>query len=181
MTDDKQAATAELTKLCKTLHRLGMVQNYTTEFNTITACTNFSDYNKQECCCTGLPYKIQSIFTQGAHDIDNIKKIQKAALSIDQALAIWEEERPKQFGWKRKAKRQQLQAQVGDPSEVPATIAVKKDTACPNAPSLKPTKVKVMEEKITALMVADNKEGFWLEPHWMLYMPALVVIVIFLH
>ena len=81
--DDKQATTAELTKLCKTSHKLGTVKDYTTKFNAITAHMDFSDYDKHEHYHTGMPYKIKDIFAQGAHNIDNVEKIQKVALSID--------------------------------------------------------------------------------------------------
>ncbi|TFK78359.1 hypothetical protein K466DRAFT_507392, partial [Polyporus arcularius HHB13444] len=46
--DDKEAATAELVKLCKASHRLGTVKEYTAEFNVVAARTAFSVDDKRE-------------------------------------------------------------------------------------------------------------------------------------
>ena len=178
--DDKQAATAELTKLCKTSHRLGTVKDYTTEFNAIAARTDFSDYDKRERYRTGLPFKIKDIFAQGAHDIDNVEKIQKVALSVDQALAMREEERPKQFGWKKKGEKAAATGTGRRPFkgtcfncgeeghrllQCPKPRVNKPQTASSSSAGTEEintlwAQVKAMEEKIAALMVVDKKEGF---------------------
>lgn len=100
-----EAAIAELTKLHKTSYKLGTVKDYTMQFNPIIARTKFGMVDKCKHYYTGLPYKIKDIFAQGAHDIDDLKKIQRVVLSINQALIICEEKHPKQFGWRKKGEK----------------------------------------------------------------------------
>ena len=103
--DDKEAAVAELVKLCKAYHKVGTVKEYTTDFNAIAARTSFSDEDKRERYRTGLPPRIKDILATTAHDISDLAKIQKVALLFDQGLLTREEERPKSFGWKKKGER----------------------------------------------------------------------------
>ncbi len=84
--------------MCKASHKLGTIKEYTAEFNAVTARTKFSNKDKLEQYRTSLPYKLKDIFAQGAHDISTLVKLQKVALSVDQNLAMHEEEQPKQFG-----------------------------------------------------------------------------------
>ena len=44
--NNKEAAVAELIKLCKAYHKVGMVKEYTADFNTIAAQTSFSNEDK---------------------------------------------------------------------------------------------------------------------------------------
>ena len=46
--NNNQATIRELTKLCKALHKLSMVKDYTTEFNTIAAHMAFSNTDKHK-------------------------------------------------------------------------------------------------------------------------------------
>ena len=46
--DDKEAAVAELVKLCKAYHKVGTVKEYTAQFNAIAARTSFSDADECE-------------------------------------------------------------------------------------------------------------------------------------
>ncbi len=104
--DNKQAAIAELVKVCKALHKLGTIKEYMAEFNAIAARTKFSNEDKLEQYRTSLPYKLKDIFAQGAHDISTLVKIQKVTLSVNQNLAMRKEERPKQFGgWKKRGEK----------------------------------------------------------------------------
>ncbi|PIL29560.1 hypothetical protein GSI_08368 [Ganoderma sinense ZZ0214-1] len=74
--DDKEAAIAELVKLCKGQHKIGTVQDYTVKFNVIAARTSFSAEDKRERYRTGLPYKIKDILATSGHDTSSITKIQ---------------------------------------------------------------------------------------------------------
>ncbi|PIL28874.1 transcription factor [Ganoderma sinense ZZ0214-1] len=105
--DDKEAAIAELVKLCKGQHKIGTVQDYTVKFNAIAARTSFSAEDKRERYRTGLPYKIKDILATSGHDTSSITKIQAVALTMDQNLLVREEERPKQFsgGWRKKGEK----------------------------------------------------------------------------
>ncbi|PIL36567.1 transcription factor [Ganoderma sinense ZZ0214-1] len=105
--DDKEAAIAELIKLCKVQHKIGTMQDYTVKFNAIAAYTSFSAEDKCEWYHTGLPYKIKDILATSGHDTLSITKIQAVALTMDQNLLVCEEERPKQFsgGWRKKGEK----------------------------------------------------------------------------
>ena len=85
--DNHQAAIAELTRVCKALHKLGTIKDYMAKFNTVAACTKFSDKDKIEHYRSGLPYRLKDIFAQGAHDISTLLKIQTVAIFVDQNLA----------------------------------------------------------------------------------------------
>ena len=95
--DDKDAAIAELVKLCKKSHKVGDVQEYTAQFNAAAARTCFSDEDKHERYRQGLPYRIKNEFATTAHDISDVSKMQKVALKMDQHLAQQSEERPRTF------------------------------------------------------------------------------------
>ncbi|PIL30818.1 transcription factor [Ganoderma sinense ZZ0214-1] len=84
--DDKEAAIAELVKLCKGQHKIGTVQDYTVKFNAIAACTSFSAKDKCKQYRTGLPYKIKDILATSGHNTSSITKIQAVALTMDQNL-----------------------------------------------------------------------------------------------
>ena len=84
--NDKEAAVAKLVKLCKAYHKVGMVKEYTADFNMIAAQTSFSGKDKHEWYHTGLPPKIKDVLTTSAHDISDLAKIQKVVLSLDQVL-----------------------------------------------------------------------------------------------
>ena len=80
--NNKEAAVAELVKLCKAYHKVGMVKEYTADFNTIAAQTSFSNEDKCEWYCTGLPPKIKDVLATSAHNISNLAKIPKVVLSL---------------------------------------------------------------------------------------------------
>ena len=84
--DDKEAAVAELVKLCKAYHKVGTVKEYTADFNAIAAQTSFSDEDKREQYRTGLPPRIKDVLVTSTHDISDLAKIQKVTLLLDQAL-----------------------------------------------------------------------------------------------
>lgn len=172
--DDKEAAVAELVKLCKAYHKVGTVKEYTTDFNAIAARTSFSDEDKRERYRTGLPPRIKDILATTAHDISDLAKIQKVALLFDQGLLTREEERPKSFGWKKKGER--AAATGKKPFEGNCYLCGKpghRKFQCPDkgqqvASSSSGTtemaalqaQIKAMEERIAALTVAEKKEGF---------------------
>ena len=92
--------------MCKASHKLGTIKEYTAEFNAVAARTKFSKEDKLERYRAGLPYKLKDIFAQRAHNISTLTKIQTVALSVNQNLAMHEEERPKQFGgWKKRGEK----------------------------------------------------------------------------
>ena len=172
--DHKEAAVAELVKLCKAYHKVGMVKEYTTDFNAIAARTSFSDEDKRERYRTGLPPRIKDILATTAHDISDLAKIQKVALLFDQGLLTREEERPKSFGWKKKGER--AAATGKKPFEGNCYLCGKpghRKFQCPDkgqqvASSSSGTtemaalqaQIKAMEGRIAALTVAEKKEGF---------------------
>ena len=84
--NDKEAAVAELVKLCKAYHKVSMVKEYTADFNATAAWTSFSDEDKHKRYRTGLPPQIKDILATTTHDISNLAKIQKVALLFDQGL-----------------------------------------------------------------------------------------------
>ena len=98
VSDNKVVAIAELTKLCKILHKLGSVKEYTAQFNVVAAHTSFSD-NKCKHYWQGLPYRIKDKFAITAHDISNLTKTQKVALLMHQQLAQCAEEKPHNFSF----------------------------------------------------------------------------------
>ena len=100
VSDNKEVAIAELTKLCKTLHKLGSVKEYTAQFNVVAARTSFSN-NKRKHYWQGLPYRIKDKFATTAHDISNLTKTQKVALLMDQQLAQCAEEKPCTFSFRK--------------------------------------------------------------------------------
>ena len=103
--DDSQAAITELVKLCKDVHKVGAVKEYTAEFNAIAARTKFSDDDKRERYRTGLPPRIKDQLAVTEADVSDLAKMQKVVLSLDQRLQARDEERPKNFGWKSKGQK----------------------------------------------------------------------------
>ncbi len=175
--DDEQAAVAELIKVCKASHKLGTIKEYTAEFNTVAACTKFSNKDKLERYHTGLPYKLKDIFAQGAHDISTLVKLQKVALSVNQNLAMCKKERPKQFGgWKKRGKKAAASGTGKKTFECwncgetghRAFQCKKPKVERPQAASLSSStevaalqaQLKEMKEQIAALTLASKKEGF---------------------
>ncbi len=175
--DNKQATITKLVKVCKVSHKLGIVKEYTAKFNTIAACTKFSDKDKLEHYHTGLPYKLKDIFTQGAHDISTLVKIQEVALSVDQNLAMHEEEQPKQFGgWKKRGEKAAASGtgkktfecwNCGETGHHVFQCKKPKVERPQAASSSSGTEVaalqaqlKEIKEQIAALTLASKKEGF---------------------
>ena len=175
--DDKEAAVAELVKLCKAYHKVGTVKEYTVQFNAIAARTSFSDADKRERYREGLPPRLKDVFATTAHDISDLTKIQKVALSLDQNLVTREEERPKSFGWKKKGEKAAATGKkpftgncysCGQPGhravECPklkagGQKATSSSTMTTEVAALQ-AQVKAMEEKLAALSAAEKKEGF---------------------
>ena len=173
--DNKEAAVTELVKLCKAYHKVGTVKEYTADFNVIAARTSFSDEDKHEWYCTGLPLKIKNVLATSAHDISNLAKIQKVALSLDQVLLTQEEEWPKSFGWKKKGEKAAATGKkpftgncfvCSKPGHHKFECSQFKDQQVTSS-STRTTEmvalqaqIKAMEEKIVALTVAEKKEGF---------------------
>ena len=180
--DDKNAAVAELRKLTKQSHKLGTVKDYTTQFNAIAARTGFSDDDKRDRYVHGLPYKIQDEFAITAHAVGTLAEAQKVALSMDQNLASRAEERPKfkPFG---KGRSERLAANqgpkgvcwnCGQPGHLkrdcrnPAQAIASTSTPTPTPATSATTdelvalreQIKAMNERIAAITVAREKEGF---------------------
>ncbi|PIL24539.1 transcription factor [Ganoderma sinense ZZ0214-1] len=157
--DNKEAAIAELVKLCKGQHKISTVQDYTVKFNTIAARTSFSAEDKCERYHTGLPYKIKDILATSGHDTSSITKIQAVALTMDQNLLVREEEQPKQFSencfncgkpghcsfeCKLPKKEQQAASSSGETTDLAALRA----------------ELKEIKERLSAVSVKEAKEGF---------------------
>ena len=173
--DDKEAAIAELVKLCKAYRKVGTVQEYTAQFNAAAARTGFGDEDKRERYRSGLPPRLRDVLATSAHDILDLTKIQKVALSLDQALVTREEERPKSFGWKKKGEKAAATGKkpfpgncyiCGQPGHrkydcprLKSQQAASSSTATTEVAALQ-AQVKAMEEKIAALTTAEKKEGF---------------------
>ena len=180
--DDKNAAITELRKLTKQSHKLGTVKDYTTQFNAIAARTGFSDDDKRDRYVHGLPYKIQDEFAITAHAVGTLAEAQKVALSMDQNLASRAEERPKfkPFG---KGRSERLTANqgpkgvcwnCGQPGHLkrdcrnPAQAIASTSTPTPTPATSATTdelvalreQIKAMNERIAAITVAREKEGF---------------------
>ena len=175
--DDEQAAIAELVKVCKASHKLGTVKEYTAEFNAVAARTKFSNEDKLERYRAGLPYKLKDIFAQGAHDISTLTKIQTVALSVDQNLAMREEERPKQFGgWKKRGEKAAASGtgkktfecwncgETGHRAFQCKKPKVERPQAASSSSGTEvaalQAQLKEMKEQIAALTLASKKEGF---------------------
>ena len=176
--DDHQAAIAELTKVCKALHKLSTVKDYTTKFNAVAVRTKFSEEDKIEHYRSGLPYRLKDIFTQGAHDIWTLLKFQMVAIVVDQNLATHEEERLKQFGgWKKKGEKAAASGtskktfecwNCGEPGHCVFHCKkpkVKRQQAASSSSGMQEVamlqaQLKEVKEQITALTAASKKEGF---------------------
>ena len=163
--------------MCKASHKLGTTKEYMAEFNAVTARTKFSNKDKLEQYRTSLPYKLKDIFAQGTHDILTLTKIQTVALSVDQNLAMREEERPKQFGgWKKRGEKAAASGtgkktfecwNCGESGHHAFQCKKPKVERPQAASSLSGTEVaalqvqlKEMKEQIAVLTLASKKEGF---------------------
>ncbi|PIL32692.1 transcription factor [Ganoderma sinense ZZ0214-1] len=176
--DDKEAAIAELVKLCKGQHKIGTVQDYTVKFNAIAARTSFSAEDKRERYRTGLPYKIKDILATSGHDTSSITKIQAVALTMDQNLLVREEERPKQFsgGWRKKGEKATATGKkpftgncfnYGKPGHRSFECKLPKKEQQAASSSGETTdlaalraELKEIKERLNAVSVNETKEGF---------------------
>ncbi|PIL28456.1 transcription factor [Ganoderma sinense ZZ0214-1] len=176
--DDKEAAIAELVKLCKGQHNIGTVQDYTVKFNAIAARTSFSAEDKRERYRTGLPYKIKDILATSGHDTSSITKIQAVALTMDQNLLVREEERPKQFsgGWRKKGEKAAATGKkpftgncfnCGKPGHRSFECKLPKKEQQAASSSGETTdlaalraELKEIKERLSAVSVKETKEGF---------------------
>ncbi|PIL27844.1 transcription factor [Ganoderma sinense ZZ0214-1] len=176
--DDKEAAIAELVKLCKGQHKIGTVQDYTVKFNAIAARTSFSAEDKRERYRTGLPYKIKDILATSGHDTSSITKIQAVALTMDQNLLVREEERPKQFsgGWRKKGEKAAATGKkpftgncfnCGKPGHRSFECKLPKKEQQAASSSGETTdlaalraELKEIKERLSAVSVNETKEGF---------------------
>ena len=123
----------------------------------------------------GLPPKLKDVFVTSAHDISDLEKIQKVALSLDQALITREEEQPKAFGWKKKGEKAAATGKkpfsgnchiCGQPRRhkydcpwLKSQQATSSSTVTTEVAALQ-VQVKAMEEKLVAFLAAEKKEGF---------------------
>ena len=130
----------------------------------------------------GLPYKIQDEFAITAHAVGTLAEAQKVALSMDQNLASRAEERPKfkPFGkgrGKRVATNQcpkgmcwncgqpgHRQFECKNPAQAIASTSTSTPTPVTSATTDELValceQIKAMNERIAAITVAREKEGF---------------------
>ncbi|PIL29078.1 hypothetical protein GSI_09126 [Ganoderma sinense ZZ0214-1] len=175
--DDKEAAIAELVKLCKGQHKIGTVQDYTVKFNAIAARTSFSAEDKHERYRTGLPYKIKDILATSGHDTSSITKIQAVALTMDQNLLVREEERPsssvavEKKGEKAAATGKKpftgelLQLWQARPPSFECKLPKKEQQAASSSGETTDlaalrAELKEIKERLSAVSVNEMKEGF---------------------
>ena len=145
------------------------------QFNATAAQTEFGDEDKHEHYCSGLPPRLRDVLATSAHDISDLTKIQKVALSLDQALVTREEEWLKSFGWKKKGEKATAAGKklfpgtchiCGQPGHrkydwprLKSQQAASLSTVTIKVAALQ-AQLRVIEEKIAALTTAEKKEGF---------------------
>ena len=178
VSDNKEVAIAELTKLCKTLHKLGSVKEYTAKFNVVAARTSFSN-NKRKHYWQGLPYRIKDEFVTTAHDISVLAKTQKVALLMDQQLAQHAEEKPRNFSFRKRGEKVTATTddkpftgtcwncgKRGHKSEDCRSNRAKPQQAAASTSSASnelialQAQLKAVQERVAALTLAQEKEGF---------------------